>query len=125
MGRLARLRFDVQDQIAIAALDGEIDLSNASDLETAIAQSVPNEALGLVVDVAEVKYLDSAGIGLLFNLARRVSRRQQGFAVVAPTDASVRAVLTLTGAPQVISIHESLDETVSALLGERRNAELH
>jgi hypothetical protein len=57
-----------------------------------------------------VRYLDSSGIGLLFNLARRVSRRQQEFAVVVPSDAAVREILTLSGAQHSLSLHDSLAE---------------
>jgi anti-anti-sigma factor len=123
MDRLAQLRLDTRDRIAVATVDGEIDLSNATGLEMAISESVPNQALGLVVDVAGVRYLDSSGIGLLFNLARRVSRRQQEFAVVAPSDAAVREILTLSGAQHALSLHDSLAEAVSELQGDVRSSD--
>jgi anti-anti-sigma factor len=123
MHRLAQLRLDTQDRVAVATVDGEIDLSNATGLEMAISESVPNQALGLVVDVAEVRYLDSSGVGLLFNLARRVSRRQQEFAVVAPSDAGVREILTLSGAEHALSLHDSLTDAVSQLEGDRRSSD--
>jgi anti-anti-sigma factor len=122
MHRLQQLRLDTQHRVAIATVDGEIDLSNATGLEMAISESVPNQALGLVVDVAGVRYLDSSGIGLLFNLARRVSRRQQEFAVVAPSDAAVREILTLSGAQHTLSLHDSLAEAVSELEGDRQSS---
>jgi anti-anti-sigma factor len=123
MHRLAQLRLDTQDRVAVATVDGEIDLSNATGLEMAISESVPNQALGLVVDVAGVRYLDSSGVGLLFNLARRVSRRQQEFAVVAPSDAAVREILALSGAEHALSLHDSLTDAVSQLEGDRRSSD--
>jgi anti-anti-sigma regulatory factor len=52
--QLAQLDLDEQSGITIATLDGEIDLSNAAELEMAISHAVANEALGLVVDLVRV-----------------------------------------------------------------------
>jgi anti-anti-sigma factor len=79
MARLAQLQLHEESGITIATVDGEIDLSNAAELEMAISHAVENDALGLVVDLVRVEYLDSSGVTLLFNLARRDSRRQQAF----------------------------------------------
>jgi anti-anti-sigma factor len=115
MARLAQLDLDEQSGITIATVDGEIDLSNAAELEVAISHAVGNEALGLVVDLAHVDYLDSSGVTLLFNLARRLSRRQQKFVVVVPGEAHVREILSLSGAAEALALHESLSEAMSQL----------
>jgi anti-anti-sigma factor len=113
--QLAQLRLDQDQGIVVASVEGEIDLSNAAELEVAISQAVGNEAVGLVVDLANVEYLDSSGVTLLFNLARRVARRQQEFAVVAPAEAHVREILTLSGAAEALSLRDSLPEALSQL----------
>jgi anti-anti-sigma factor len=113
--RLAQLHLDDRDGITIAKIRGEIDLSNATELEIAISEALPNEATGLVVDLAQVEYLDSSGIGLLFNLARRVSRRQQELVIVVPGEAHVREILTLSGAADTLTLRESLDDALSEL----------
>jgi len=115
VGRLASLRLEDRNGVTVAAIDGEIDLSNAAELELAISNAVGNEALGLVVDLARVDYLDSAGITLLFNLARRVSRRQQEFVVVVPGDAHVREILSLSGATEALALRDSLPEALARL----------
>jgi anti-anti-sigma factor len=113
--RLAQLQLDDADGITIASVDGEIDLSNAAELEMAISHAVGNEAVGLVMDLASVDYLDSSGVTLLFNLARRVSRRQQELVVVVPGEAHVREILTLSGATEALDLRESLPEALSQL----------
>ena len=115
MTRLAQLQLDEEDGVTIASVEGEIDLSNAAELEMAISHAVANEAVGLVVDLAGVDYLDSSGVTLLFNLARRVSRRQQEFLVVVPGEAHVREILTLSGATEALALHETLPEALSQL----------
>jgi anti-anti-sigma factor len=115
MTRLAQLQLDEEDGITIASVEGEIDLSNAAELEMAISHAVANEAVGLVVDLAGVDYLDSSGVTLLFNLARRLSRRQQQFVVVVPGEAHVREILTLSGATKAVELHGTLQEALSQL----------
>lgn len=115
MTRLAQLRLEDEGGITIASVEGEIDLSNAAELEMAISHAVGNEAAGLVVDLAGVDYLDSSGVTLLFNLARRVTRRQQELAVVVPREAYVREILELSGATEALELRETLPEALSQL----------
>jgi anti-anti-sigma factor len=113
--RLAQLQLDEEAGIAIASVEGEIDLSNAAELEMAISHAVANDAAGLVVDLERVDYLDSSGVTLLFNLARRVARRQQELVVVVPREAHVREILTLSGATDALELQESLTDALSQL----------
>jgi anti-anti-sigma factor len=115
MTTLAQLHLADESGVTVATIDGEIDLSNATELEIAISHAVGNEAAGLVVDLARVEYLDSAGITLLFNLARRVARRQQQFLVVVPGEAHVREILSLSGATGALPLHASLDDALAQL----------
>jgi anti-anti-sigma factor len=113
MTQLAQLHVDDTRGVTVATVDGEIDLSNATELEMAISHAVANEAVGLVIDLGRVDYLDSSGVTLLFNLARRVARRQQRFAVVVPAEAHVAEILSLSGADQALPLHESLDTALA------------
>jgi anti-anti-sigma factor len=113
--QLAQLHLDDAAGIVVATVEGEIDLSNATELEMAISHAMGNEAVGLALDLARVDYLDSSGVTLLFNLARRVTRRQQRFAVIVPAEAHVAEILSLSGAPEALALHESLDDALRAL----------
>ena len=115
MTQLAQLHVDDARGVTVATVDGEIDLSNATELEMAISHAVANEAVGLVIDLGRVDYLDSSGVTLLFNLARRVARRQQRFAVVVPAEAHVAEILSLSGADEALPLHESLDTALAQL----------
>jgi anti-anti-sigma factor len=114
--QLAQLHLDEANGVTVATVEGEIDLSNATALETAISHAVGNEAVGLALDLARVDYLDSSGVTLLFNLARRVARRQQRFAAVVPADAHVAEILSLSGANEALALHESLDDALRGLV---------
>jgi anti-anti-sigma factor len=81
----------------VAGLVGEIDLSNVDALGRALREGVPNTAVGLVLDLTRVTYLDSTGVRLIFELARELADRQQDVRVVVPHASPLRRVLRLAG----------------------------
>lgn len=94
----------IQDGIVIAGISGEVDLSNAAEITDALLGGVPNEALGLVIDLSEVSYLDSAGVRMLAELDHRLGWRAQALRVVAPEASRSRRVLEIAGLERVLSI---------------------
>ena len=61
---------DLSGPVPVARVAGEVDLANATRLRQELLALVTDEAVGLVVDVTEVPYADSAGIKVLFDVAR-------------------------------------------------------
>jgi anti-anti-sigma factor len=97
--------------VTVATLQGEIDISNVDTLAHSLHR-LPNQALGLVVDLREVSYLDSSGISLLHDLATRLGQRAQGLVVVSGERSVPHRVLTLTEfatrAPVVADVQEAV-----------------
>jgi anti-anti-sigma factor len=114
---LADLRVETVAQVAVAHLHGEIDMSNARELGEAITRQVSNKALGLVLDLTDIAYVDSAGIQVIYELRERLETRgQQMRLVVAPASPIVDAlriadVLTAVGSDATLeaALH-ALDE---------------
>jgi anti-anti-sigma factor len=110
---IADVRFTRTGPVAVAHVVGEIDLSNARLIHRAIELGSDNQELGLIVDLSEVRFLDSSGIHMLFDLARRCGERQQSFALVVPPDSPVHRALDLggvLGTLHVLSSVSSLEE---------------
>lgn len=97
-------------EVLTARITGEIDLSNASELEETIVDAVPNTALGMVVDLSGVEYLDSAGVRMLVHLVERFRWRQQVMRAAAPDGSRVRGVLSMAGADGVIAVDATVTE---------------
>ena len=98
----------------VARLTCEIDMTNASYIREELTGSVPNEATGLVIDLSATRYLDSAAIELLFELARKLGRRRQGLRLALPSGSPLRRVLLLTDVPSAATIHDSVEEALAA-----------
>ncbi|HVE93207.1 MAG TPA: STAS domain-containing protein [Actinomycetota bacterium] len=112
MSRIASLEVDQRGSVAVVHLTGEVDISNSRELSAVLANSVVNEAAGLVLDVSETALLDSSAIHALFDISRRLDRRRQRFAIAAPEGCVIRRLLVLVGLPAVAPLHESVDAAV-------------
>jgi anti-anti-sigma factor len=106
---------DTHDDVVVARLSGEIDLSNAGTVGDELATAVPNRALGLVLDLGETSYLDSSGVSLVFDLAERLRRRQQQLRLVAPADAPLRRVLRIVDPTGALPLAEAVDAAVAEI----------
>jgi anti-anti-sigma factor len=97
-------------------LAGEVDLSNAPSLEAKIIGLMPNEAVGMVLDLRRVSYLDSSGIRMLLTLVGRFSWRGQRLVIVAPPGSRVRKVLLLAGADNALVLDAAEEEAIMSVL---------
>ena len=112
MNDLATLTIRERDGVVMAAVTGEIDVSNAGELLGDLATAVANSAAGLLLDLSEVEFMDSSGVHMLYDLAERLANRQQRFAVVIPADRPPRRTVELSGVKPVEWLHE---ESATAL----------
>ena len=112
MSTPAEISVERRGGTVIAHLGGEVDMTNASHLRDELLASMPNDALVLVIDVSECRYLDSAGIEILFDLARRLVRRRQDLRLYVPPHSPLRRVLELTEVGSAAPLHESLDSAL-------------
>jgi anti-sigma B factor antagonist len=109
------VRAENRDGVVVARIVGEVDLSNAPRVEALLARAVPNDAVGVVVDLSETTYLDSSGVSLVFQLAEQLQTRQQQMRVAAPDDAPLRRVLRVVNLESVVPISPSADEAVEEI----------
>ena len=116
MTDLANLFVWRRDNVIVAGITGEVDVSNAQDLEDQIGAELSNASVGLVVDLGGLTFMDSSGVHLLFGLAQRLRYRNLGFAVVLPPASPPRRVLELSGPEPTRWIHDSEDDAIAAVL---------
>ena len=113
MSRLAELEFEEHDQVPVARVIGEIDTSNAGDIAVELWAAVSNAGFGLVVDLSQTTYLDSAGVNLFFDLSERLENRQQRLRLVVPRGSRIRRVLEIVNLGSVAPIDTRVEEAVA------------
>ena len=104
-----------EGSVTVCEIRGELDASNVDQVLERVAGSVANDAPGMVLDLGYTTYLDSAGVRILFELARRLRTRRQELRIAVPGDGIVRRVLVLTALADVVPLDDDVEASVRAL----------
>lgn len=119
MTPLASVRVSALDDVPVAYLEGEVDLSNEAAITRELAAAAANEAPGLVVDLSGTTYLDSKGVYLLLALAGRLESHRQHLRVAVPETSPVRRILVLSQVDRTIPLDSTVDEAVGQIRAGR------
>lgn len=103
----------------VAAPTGDIDLANVERVSADLQECVPDDASGLVIDLARVRYIDSTGVHMLFELIRRLAATRQRVAFAVPEGAPVRRLLKITNVNEVAPVAPTAAEAITALEHEQ------
>lgn len=109
----------VRDGVTVIAADGEIDVYTSARLRSFLRPAV--EAGPVVVDLEGCGFLDVTGLGVLIG-ARKLARANGHELAFACTVEKVLQVFRVTGLTRVLTICDSVDEAVKAVLGEKAGA---
>jgi anti-anti-sigma factor len=110
---------DVQITLApnalVAHVTGEIDMSNAEEMGATVIGATPNDAQGVVLDLSEVDYLDSAGIYVIYGMRASLQARGQALILIIPARSPVHDALRLSGAERPGEVAEAVEDALQAL----------
>jgi anti-sigma B factor antagonist len=114
MNELATVYEDSQDDTPVGRVDGEIDASNATQIGIQLRAMVANRAFGLIVDLTDTSYIDSAGINMLFVLGDELRTRQQALRLVVGPATPIARMLAITGLDRAYPARPTVEEALSA-----------
>ena len=112
----ADLDTTLMDGVLVARVRGEIDMSNAGEIGSAVAARISNEVLGLILDLTEVEYLDSAGLHTIFDLRARLRDRGQQLRLVVPQGATIAQAVEIMDIPRTVGVAESAESALESIL---------
>ena len=93
----------------ILVLRGELDLANAALLQGALDSAEIAAALMVVLDLQQLKFIDSTGLRVLLTTHERARERGQEFAVTRGSE-QVQRLLSITGVNEHLRVIASPDE---------------
>ena len=94
-----------------ASLSGELDLTNARELEERLREAAPAGSV-VVLDLNRVVFIDSAALHVLFKLARHLGPR--ALVLVLDPEAPVARTLEIVGMKDAARVLRSRDQLESA-----------
>ena len=101
---------DRRDEGVVVALAGELDLYNAEEVRGALLDACAGEPEVLVVDLGEVRFIDSTALGVLIEARSRLADRN-GFRLAAP-GLETRRALEVSGLDRHFIVHDTVAEAL-------------
>ena len=101
-----------RERAVVVHLVGELDLYNAAELRRALLELCAEQPERLVVDLAEVDFVDSTALGVLIEARTKLANRRS-FLLAAPGLETYRALL-ISGLDQHLSVHESVEDALES-----------
>jgi anti-anti-sigma factor len=107
----SHFRVDVRgdDRATVLAVSGELDLASSAELEEALHNVNHAGAELLILDLSELEFMDSTGLGVLVKANQRAQEAGRRFALVKGSP-QVQRLLSLTGVADRITVAESAEE---------------
>ena len=93
----------------VITVSGEVDLASSPDLDTAIIAAIESGSSSLVIDLTDVSFMDSSGLGVIVRGLKRCREADKDLDLVI-TNERVLKVFGITGLDQVIPIHDSIED---------------
>jgi anti-anti-sigma factor len=97
------------DQLLISVA-GELDLHSVDPLREALEAAIVADDGDVVVDLGDVRFLDSIALGILANAATRLRQQGRLLSVVAAREESLTPFV-LSGLDRLIALRRTLEET--------------
>lgn len=100
-------------RVSVMKVKGRVDSATAPDLETALKSLVDTDKTQIVLDLADVEYMSSAGLRAMVSTLKAVKRVNGDLRLASPSP-RVEEVLRLAGLTSIFSIYPSQVEAVGS-----------
>lgn len=102
-------------KLPVVTVSGEIDHYNTYNVKEVVDQAI-SKGNDLVMDLSEVVYMDTAGVGLLFAIVKTLLGGGRQLGLVLPDD-NIRYIINIVGLTQInnMLIFDTLDEALTTM----------
>jgi len=108
------------DEYTLCRPKGELDAYTVGNFREALTRLT--DGRNLLIDLSEVPFMDSAGLGALIGGIRR-AREAGGDVAVACSRPTLSRLLHTTGFDRIVPVTESVEEAATALLEAEAEAD--
>ena len=101
-----------ENGISVFVLQGRIDTQGARELDETLQAAVAEGKSKMVLDMAEVSYISSAGLRTLADIVTR-NRENEGDLKLVALSRKVLRVLRIIGFDRFFALYDTLEEAVA------------
>jgi anti-sigma B factor antagonist len=115
-GAFGIIQSQPDERTSVVALEGELDLERAPSLKWALVDSVDAGRQQLVVDLSQVRFMDSTALSVLVGVNRSLGDGARMAVVCVNTN--VLKIFELSGMDGVFAIFPTVDEALAHVRGQ-------
>jgi anti-anti-sigma factor len=97
------VRVDIHHAVAVVRPSGDLDLATWGDLEALLEIASSSAAPVVVVDLAEVTFIDASGLAILERAGDRLREQNRQLILRNPSEQVIR-LLEISGLAQVLPV---------------------
>lgn len=98
----------------ILSIQGEVDLANAASLRTELTSAVGTGARLIVLDLTNLRYIDSSGINVLLE-THRAFAKDGCLIALAVVPSKIQRILKIVGLEQLMPMYQTVETAVENL----------
>ena len=106
---LLRIDASVHENGSLLTVSGEIDLDTVDLLRAAVTEILDEQSGDLIIDLDDVGYIDSAGLGVLVGTYNRLAESQRSLCIRCSSSRVLR-LFEITGLTEVLHIDRTTRE---------------
>ena len=96
----------------VVRLGGELDLYNAGQVRSALAEAWAKAPERIIIDLGEVEFVDSTALGVLIETRAKLDDKS-GLMLAAP-GLETRRALQISGLDKFFTVHDTVSEALAA-----------
>ncbi|WP_051167339.1 STAS domain-containing protein [Actinoplanes sp. N902-109] len=93
------------DDVTTVALRGEVDVLNVDEVRVALVEALETHPRAVVVDLADLSFIDSTGLGAIIFGFQRARDEGIDFQLASPSR-GVHQILVLSGLLEVVELRD-------------------
>lgn len=107
---------DDRSAVVTYELRGTLDIATSPELRAALSQGLDKHVTLLIVDLTQVEFIDSTGLGVLIGTQRRTVEAGSALRLVVP-EGPISRLLAITGLNRILAVYHTRAAALSD--GER------
>ena len=109
-----KIQVEKNNDIAIVAMDGEINYDNSVQLRNAFLKITKEGINKVIVDFEKVTFIDSAGLATLIEMLQGL-RKTKGKLLLCNVNKHTRGIFEITKIHKLITIYDNRDMAIEGL----------
>ena len=111
---MSRAEVERRDGVPVVRPREDIDAANAAALREQLADCVDVGIDQLIVDLSGARYIDSAGLDMLFRLAELLRQRRAALVLVITPESNLARLAAIVGLPHAMTVHATVEDALGA-----------